>query len=213
METATATKWSQRSHSVKHAASVEYQYGMMRKTACAMLKSSFYLAVPTQQIVDQLGVGRQRFRVCEDRVSAVLNLSQCIKVPQQDVTQPLGIDTGDLPLLGLLVLQPHRPEQTHKDHMTTLHPVDALGREDGLQGGGRATVCRELTGSHDTGLKMSALAPCGIQDGLKVLSWSWTIFFIPPDSIMLALLDPEGLTCSVWPFTHWVDFLLLVFQL
>lgn len=77
-----------------------------------MLKPSLYWAVPTQQIVDQLGVGRQRFRVREDRVSAVLNLSQRVKVPQQDVTQPLGVDAGDLPLLGLLVLQPHRPEET-----------------------------------------------------------------------------------------------------
>lgn len=77
-----------------------------------MLKPSLYWAVPTQQIVDQLGVGRQRFRVREDRVSAVLNLSQRVKVPQQDVTQPLRVDAGDLPLLGLLVLQPHRPEET-----------------------------------------------------------------------------------------------------
>ena len=38
------------------------------------------------------------------RVATVLDLPESIKVPQQDVTEPLSIDTGYLPLLGLLIL-------------------------------------------------------------------------------------------------------------
>lgn len=38
------------------------------------------------------------------RVATVLDLPESIKVPQQDVTKPLSIDTGYLPLFGLLIL-------------------------------------------------------------------------------------------------------------
>lgn len=44
--------------------------------------------------------------MCVDGVSAVLTLSQCFKVAQQYITQPLGIHTRDLPLLGFLIFQP-----------------------------------------------------------------------------------------------------------
>lgn len=60
----------------------------------------------TQQVLDQLWVGHQWFRVSIDTVSAVLDLSQCFKVAQQYITQPLSIHTWDLPLLGLLILEP-----------------------------------------------------------------------------------------------------------
>lgn len=50
-------------------------------------------------------VGHQWFSVVVVRVPTVLDLPESVKVPQQDVTEPLGIDTGDLPLLGLLKLQ------------------------------------------------------------------------------------------------------------
>lgn len=42
----------------------------------------------------------------------MLNLPERVEVPEQDVAEPLGIDAGDLPLLGLLVLEPHGPGET-----------------------------------------------------------------------------------------------------
>lgn len=42
----------------------------------------------------------------------MLNVPESVKVPQQDVAEPLGVDAGDLPLLGLLVLEPHGPGET-----------------------------------------------------------------------------------------------------
>lgn len=86
-------------------------------------------ALRTQQVVDQLWVGCQRFRVCEDRVSAVLNVPESVKVPQQDVAEPLGVNAGDLPLLGLLILEPHGPGEkkttlsTATVHLPTPHSL------------------------------------------------------------------------------------------
>lgn len=56
-------------------------------------------------------------------VPAVLHLPQCLEVAQQDVTQPLGVDTGDAPLLRSLVLGPARPED--KDRTAR------VGKQDG----------------------------------------------------------------------------------
>lgn len=70
-----------------------------------------YWTVLTQQVLDQLWVRHQWFRVCVDGVSAVLDLSQCFKVAQQYITQPLGVHTGDLPLLGLLIFHPTGSEE------------------------------------------------------------------------------------------------------
>lgn len=70
-----------------------------------------YSAVRTQQVLDQLWVRHQWFRVCIDGVSAVMNLPQCFKVAQQYITQPLGIHTWDFPLLGLLIFKPTRPKE------------------------------------------------------------------------------------------------------
>ena len=49
--------------------------------------------------------------MCIDGISAVLNLSQCFKVTEQYVTQPLGIHTWDLPLFGLLIFKPTGSEE------------------------------------------------------------------------------------------------------
>lgn len=70
-----------------------------------------FLALHTQKVLDQLWVRHQWFRVCVDGVSAVLNLSECFKVAQQYITQPLGIHTWDLPLLGLLIFKPTGSEE------------------------------------------------------------------------------------------------------
>lgn len=59
-----------------------------------------------QQVLDQLWVRNQWFSMCVDGVSAVVNLSQCFKIAQQYITQPLGINTWNLPLLGLLIFKP-----------------------------------------------------------------------------------------------------------
>jgi len=66
----------------------------------------------TQQALHQLRVGRQRLGVAVDGEAAVLDLPQGLEVAQQHVTQPLGVDTRDLPLLGLLVFQPAGSEES-----------------------------------------------------------------------------------------------------
>lgn len=50
-------------------------------------------------------VGDEWFLQVEVGVSAVLDLPESLKVPQEDVTEPLGVDAGDPPLLGLLIFQ------------------------------------------------------------------------------------------------------------
>lgn len=50
-------------------------------------------------------VRHQWFSMIIVRVATVLDLPESIKVSQQDVTEPLSIDTGYLPLLRLLILQ------------------------------------------------------------------------------------------------------------
>lgn len=65
----------------------------------------------THQILDQLRVRHEGFRVCVYGVSAVLNLSQCFKVAQQYITEPLGIHTWDLPLLCLFIFKPNRSKR------------------------------------------------------------------------------------------------------
>ena len=50
-------------------------------------------------------VRHQWFSMVIVGVATVLDLPESIKVAQQDVTEPLGVDTGDLPLLGFLILQ------------------------------------------------------------------------------------------------------------
>lgn len=65
----------------------------------------------THQILDQLRVRNEGLRVCVYGVSAVLNLSQCFKVAQQNIAEPLGIHAWDLPLLCLFILEPNRSKR------------------------------------------------------------------------------------------------------
>ena len=64
-------------------------------------------------------VGDEWFLQVEVGVSAVLDLPESLKVPQEDVTEPLGIDAGDPPLLGLLILQTTGPEETGRERVNT----------------------------------------------------------------------------------------------
>lgn len=73
-----------------------------------------YSAIHTQQVLDQLWVRHKWFRVCVDGVSAVLNLSQGFKITQHYIAQPLGVHTGDLPLLGLLIFKPNRSRERER---------------------------------------------------------------------------------------------------
>lgn len=50
-------------------------------------------------------VRHQWFSMIIVRIANVLDLPESIKVSQQDVTEPLSIDTVYLPLLRLLILQ------------------------------------------------------------------------------------------------------------
>lgn len=80
-------------------------YWVISSCNCSLRNNSSD-GVHTKQVLDQLWVRHQWFRMCVDGVSAVLDLSQCFKVAQQYITQPLGIHTRDLPLLGLLIFKP-----------------------------------------------------------------------------------------------------------
>lgn len=76
--------------------------------------------------------------MCEDGVSAVLNLSQRFKITQQYVTQPLGIYTWNLPLLGLLIFKPNGSEDSNEPREELMVSATDLfatehRTEDGLQ--------------------------------------------------------------------------------
>lgn len=80
----------------------------------------------TQEVLDEVCVGCERFCQVKLSVSAVLDLSQSVQVPQQDVAQPLGVYTRDPPLLRLLVLQPAWPgggAHTHRHRLINLSVV------------------------------------------------------------------------------------------
>lgn len=96
-----------------------------------------YSAVHTQEVLDQLWVGHQWFRLCKDGVSAVLSLSQCFKIAQQYMTQPLGIHTWDLPLFSLLIFKAIRSEerssrQPHHQHVNSSSSSQYGGLEDNI---------------------------------------------------------------------------------
>lgn len=81
-----------------------------------------YSTVHTQQVLDQLWVGHQWFRVRVDGISAMVNLSECFKVSQQYITKPLGIYTWDFPLLCFLIFKATWSEKItgQLDHQHTL---------------------------------------------------------------------------------------------
>lgn len=60
-------------------------------------------------------VGDEWFLQVEVGVSAVLDLPEDFKVPQENVTEPLGVDAGDPPLLGLLIFQTTGAEETGRE--------------------------------------------------------------------------------------------------
>lgn len=94
----------------------------------------------THEILDQLRVGHEGLRVCVYGVSAVLNLPQGFKVAQQHITEPLGIDAWDLPLLCLFIFQPNRPERD--DTRANLYSPQAnMAGQQRLRVGGEKSAC------------------------------------------------------------------------
>lgn len=86
----------------------------LMKQAHKTLQSRGFVAL-TQQVQHQVLAGGQRVLQVEEGVAAVLDLPQRLKVPQQDVTEPLRVHARDPPLLGLLVFQPTGPWRTGKE--------------------------------------------------------------------------------------------------
>lgn len=62
-------------------------------------------AAPTQQVQHQVLRGREGVLEVEGRVAPILDLSQRLEIPQQDVPEPLCVHAWDPPLFGLLILQ------------------------------------------------------------------------------------------------------------
>ena len=72
----------------------------------------------TEEVVGQVLVGHQWFLQVVVGVSNVLDLAEGLKVAQQDVAEPLGVHTGDPPLLGLLILQTTGPRTRARSEIT-----------------------------------------------------------------------------------------------